>query len=145
MKLAVLAALTLLFAPACVSSSTTAPAPASVAARFDAFVADQRSILAAASDSSDFDEDERDSESNWELTLEESAALASVDVEFDAEDVGPDLIGLARALVFARSLDAGELGEVERLAQIALAGTAALCPLPSGQAGRGRGHGAQHR
>lgn len=117
MKLAVLAALTLLFAPACVAPSTTAPASASVAARFDAFVADQRSLLDAGSRAADSDEDERDEDVNSELTLEESAALASVEVEFDPEDVGPDLIGLARALVFARSLDAGELGEVERLAR----------------------------
>ena len=120
MKLAVLAALTFLFAPACVSRLSAEASSAPFEVRFEHFLTDLEALGvrdASSAGASEVDEESPEYESPWKLTAEESAALTSSVAHFDPAYVNADLVQLARLLVFAKSLSAGELDELERLAR----------------------------
>jgi hypothetical protein len=117
MKLAVLAALTFLFAPACVSRPSAEASSAPLEVRFEHFLTDLEALGvrdASSAGASDVDEESPEYESPWKLTAEESAALTSSVAHFDPAYVNADLVQLARLLVFAKSLSPGELDELER-------------------------------
>lgn len=72
---------------------------------------------ASSAGASEVDEESPEYDSPWKLTAEEAAALTSSVAHFAPAYVNADLVQLARLLVFAKSLSAGELDELERLAR----------------------------